>query len=495
LKFREKNIKEDLGIYDFTNLKSINYSFIQKSKNSFYPFLLQFSADILSIIFSFIFQYIIRFETGLINSDIKSKIYNDPMLLALPLVALIFYWIILFFFSGLYKNWFERSPFDEIFTILKITFFGTSLFFISLMLNNTRPRLLFLIHFFIFSTTTILFRTLARRFQRKLRKNKIINFPSLIIGNSKDANELLQKITSHPDWGYNILGVLDSNFITKLNQINEDYFIDKLNMFKPETIIIAKGLEDTNKLMMIANICSFNNIKLKIEPDLYHIFTGQTKAQNIYGIPFIEISTQILKPWQEVAKRIFDVVFSVIVLVLGSPFWLLTMLIIRIESKGNTIFKQERVGKDGKIFKIYKFRSMISEEEQLKRNQWTIWTAVNDPRVTKFGKFIRKTHLDEVPQFFNVLIGDMSVVGPRPENAKLMKEFTEEVPSFPRRLKVRPGITGWWQIKYTTYEFNIQEIENRLKDDFYYIENMSIRFDIEIIIRTVWCVIKGHGQA
>ncbi|MCX6146032.1 MAG: sugar transferase, partial [Candidatus Kapabacteria bacterium] len=200
-------------------------------------------------------------------------------------------------------------------------------------------------------------------------------------------------------------------------------------------------------------------------------------------------------PWQEVAKRIFDVIFSAIVLVLGSPFWLLTMLIIRIESKGNTIFKQERVGKDGKIFKIYKFRSMISEEEQLKRKQWTIWTAVNDPRVTKFGKFIRKTHLDEVPQFFNVLIGDMSVVGPRPENAKLMKEFTEEVPSFPRRLKVRPGITGWWQIKYTTYEFNIQEIENRLKDDFYYIENMSIKFDLEIIIRTVWCVIKGHGQA
>lgn len=495
MNFGETHIKQDLGIYDFTNLKSINYSFVQKSKNSLYPFLLQFSADVLAIIVSFIFQYIIRFETGLINSELKSKIHNDPMLLVLPLFALIFYWIILFFFSGLYKNWFERSPFDEIFTILQVTFFGTSLFFISLMLNNTRPRLLFLIHFFVFSITVILFRTIARRYQRKLRRNKKITFPSLIIGNNKDANELLQKINSHLDWGYDILGVLDSNFNTNPDQKKEDYFIDQLNLFKPETIIIAKGFDDTNKLMMIANICSFNNIRLKVEPDLYHIFTGQTKAQNIYGIPFIEISTQILKPWQEVAKRIFDIIFSLLVLVLGSPFWLLTMIIIRIESKGNAIFKQERVGKDGKIFKIYKFRSMISEEEQLKRKQWTIWTAVNDPRVTKFGKFIRKSHLDEIPQFFNVLIGDMSVVGPRPENAKLMKEFTEEVPSFPRRLKVRPGITGWWQIKYTTYEFNIQEIENRLKDDFYYIENMSIKFDIEIIIRTVWCVIKGHGQA
>ncbi len=123
------------------------------------------------------------------------------------------------------------------------------------------------------------------------------------------------------------------------------------------------------------------------------------------------------------------------------------------------------------------------------------WTTVNDPRVTKFGKLIRKTHIDEVPQFLNVLIGDMSIVGPRPEQPHFVKDFSREIPYYKRRLKVRPGITGWWQVKYQAHVLNVEEIENRLKDDFYYIENMSIKFDIEIIIRTVWCVLTGHGQA
>ncbi len=478
-----------------SNFKEINYSFVQKNKNTFYPFLLQFSADIISVLISFIIQFYIRFESELINSDYKTKIHNDPTLLILPLLALMIYWVVLFFFSGLYKNWFERSPFDEIFTIIQVTFIGTSLFFISLMLNNTKPRLLFVIHFLVFSITTIIFRTIARRIQRVFRRKNIITFPSLIIGNKSDANVLLEKIKKHTDWGYNILGILDSNFSNSVGQSKEDYFIEQLNIFKPETIIIAKGLDESQKLLMIANICSYNNIRLKIEPDLYHIFTGQTKAQNIYGIPFIEISTQILKPWQEVAKRIFDIVFSLFVLILGAPIWLIIMFIVNLESKGGALYKQDRVGKDGQNFKIYKFRSMVSVEEQLKRNQWTVWTSVNDPRVTKFGWFLRKSHLDEIPQFYNVLMGDMSVVGPRPELASLVREFSEQVPSYPRRLKVRPGITGWWQIKYTSYELNIQEIENRLKDDFYYIENMSIKFDIEIIIRTIWLVFKGHGQA
>ena len=122
------------------------------------------------------------------------------------------------------------------------------------------------------------------------------------------------------------------------------------------------------------------------------------------------------------------------------------------------------------------------------------WTQVNDPRVTKFGRFIRKSHLDEIPQFWNVLIGDMSVVGPRPEQPKIVEELTRELPYYKRRLIVRPGITGWWQVKYTVYEFSVEEVKNRLKDDFYYIENLSLQLDFEIIVRTVWLVVKGHGQ-
>jgi len=228
---------------------------------------------------------------------------------------------------------------------------------------------------------------------------------------------------------------------------------------------------------------------VKIEPDLYDIFTGQVRTLPIYGIPLIEISSQLLKPWEAAVKRLFDIVFSLLVIILGLPFWLLFALIIKLESKGPVFYTQKRTGKNGNEFRIYKFRSMFTNIPKEAG-----WTVVNDPRVTKFGKFIRKSHLDEIPQFWNVLIGDMSVVGPRPEQPKFVEEFSNEISYYKRRLKVRPGITGWWQIQYQPYELSLEEIKNRLKDDFYYIENMSLKLDIEIVVRTVYCVIKGHGQ-
>jgi exopolysaccharide biosynthesis polyprenyl glycosylphosphotransferase len=187
----------------------------------------------------------------------------------------------------------------------------------------------------------------------------------------------------------------------------------------------------------------------------------------------------------------FDIAFSFLVIVVGMPLWLLVALIIKLESKGPVFYTQPRVGKNEKIFKIFKFRSMVKDADRQKQK----WTSVNDPRVTSFGRFIRKTHLDEIPQFWNVLRGDMSIVGPRPEQPRFVEQFSQEIPYYKRRLKVRPGITGWWQVKYSAHILDTEEIENRLKDDFYYIENMSLRLDIEIVIRTVWCVIAGHGQA
>ncbi|MFA5510946.1 MAG: sugar transferase, partial [Candidatus Kapaibacterium sp.] len=241
----------------------------------------------------------------------------------------------------------------------------------------------------------------------------------------------------------------------------------------------------------IVSFASDNHIKVKVDPDLYDIFTGQAKTQMLYGIPLIEIRTQLMKPWQEVIKRIFDVIFSLTFIILGLPLWLLVALIVKLDSKGPVLYSQPRVGKNGKIFKIYKYRSM--SYEPLPKDQK--WTSKNDPRVTRFGKFIRKTHIDETPQFFNVLMGDMSVVGPRPEQPKFVDEFSKLLPYYNRRHKVRPGITGWWQVTSTGYELSLEEVTSRIKDDFYYIENMSLKLDFEIVIRTVWCVLKGHGQA
>ncbi|MCK5740736.1 MAG: sugar transferase, partial [Chlorobi bacterium] len=206
--------------------------------------------------------------------------------------------------------------------------------------------------------------------------------------------------------------------------------------------------------------------------------------------PLIEVNTQLLKKWQEALKKVLDIVFSALVLILGSPVWLLVAIIVKLDSPGPVFYKQERVGKNGRLFMMFKYRSMVPDAEK----GGPRWTSVNDTRVTKFGKFLRSSHLDEVPQFLNVLIGEMSLVGPRPERPVFVEKFSEMIPYYKRRLVVRPGITGWWQVKYTTYVESKEEIENRLKDDFFYIENMSMKLDIEIIVRTVFLVLKGHGQ-
>jgi exopolysaccharide biosynthesis polyprenyl glycosylphosphotransferase len=307
----------------------------------------------------------------------------------------------------------------------------------------------------------------------------------------------MKKTINSKAWGYKVIGIVINDddapkqkpvninilgYVSEIKQILEEY--------NPEELIITKDHQNTKELYDIVTLADDMGIRVKVEPDLYDIFTGQAKVQMLYGIPLIEIKSQIIKRYQEIFKRAFDIVFSLLVLIIGMPLWLLVALLIKIDSKGKILFTQYRVGRFGKEFKMYKFRSMKQGSEKEKKA-----TAVGDPRVTKFGRFIRKTHLDEIPQFYNVLIGDMSVVGPRPEIKYNVDKFAEALPQYKRRHKVRPGITGWWQVNYGPHVLDLAEIENRLKDDFYYMENYSLTLDVEIVARTVWCVFKGHGQA
>jgi len=472
------------------NLNSIRYKFS--------PPFLQLVMDIISIFISYSIQYYIRFQSGWFSIPIEFQF--DTFLLGF--IFLIIYWFLFFWFSGLYKNWYIRSPFDEFFTIIKVTFFGSFVFFFIWLFDSEskEPRLLFLIFFFIFSIIVILGRYIARVIQRELRKKGIITIPSIIVGTYKNALELYEQISNSKSWGYkvNAIILLDDNLddienrkdnllkIFELDRIDE--VIEKENPF--EMLISVKSPK--HKLLLeIVNKAAEKGIIVKIIPDLYDYFTGQVRTLHLYGIPLIEINTQILKPWQELGKRIFDIIFSLVVLIVGLPIWLLIALIIKLESKGPVFYRQIRTGVNGKEFKMIKFRSMVADAEKKTGPQWT---KVNDPRVTKFGRFLRSSHLDEIPQFINVLLGDMSIVGPRPERPVFVEKFSKLVPAYKRRLVVRPGITGWWQVKYTTYVESIEEIENRLKDDFFYIENISFKLDFEIIIRTIFLVFKGHGQ-
>jgi exopolysaccharide biosynthesis polyprenyl glycosylphosphotransferase len=464
---------------------------IDKFKNRSFPIIMQMWADTISVTISFLLQYYFVFSSGILY---KPGVPNYGIV-ALGLLFVNLYWFALFYFSGLYKNWYERSPFEEFFTIIKTTFIGILIIYILVITNTTKqPRLSFLFYFFNITFITIALRLVVRKIQKKLRSKGLISMSAVVIGTEAKINSIKSDTIISQSWGLNVIGgVLSQNHYPNSENIigrigDLEQIIDTYN---PEVIIMADAEMNHKTMFQIVNLCSERNIRCKIEPDLYSIFTGQTKTHNIYGIPFIEISPQLMKNWEQTTKRMFDIIFSSVVLLLGFPFWLLVALAIRLESKGNIFYTQDRVGKDGKLFRMIKFRSMVPNADKIGGG----WTEVNDKRVTKFGKLLRKTHLDEIPQFLNVIKGDMSIVGPRPEQPHLVEEFSKTYPFYKRRLKVRPGITGWWQVKYTPYTFDIKEIEGRLKDDFYYIENMSIKFDIEIVIRTVWCVIKGHGQA
>jgi exopolysaccharide biosynthesis polyprenyl glycosylphosphotransferase len=459
---------------------------------------MQLVADIISVLLSYSVQYYIRFNSGLFGPTVN---FRFDVFIS-PAVVLLIYWLLFFWFSGLYKNWYIRSPFDEFFTILRVTFIGSFIIFFIWYLDsdNKEPRMLFLVNFVILSIIVILGRYTARVVQRTLRAKEIVVIPAIIAGTHDKATELYNKIQSATNWGYRIIGCIltygydsyqqdDNNGINILGkQENLEEILDKYN---PKEVLISEDNPKHSFMLKLVSNCADRKITVKIIPDLYDFFTGQAKTLHLYGIPLIEINTQLLKPWQEIAKRIFDIVFSLIILLIGIPIWFLLALIIKIESKGSVFYLQDRIGKNGKKFKIIKFRSMVQDAE---KKSGPKWAQVNDPRVTKVGKFLRKSHLDEMPQFLNVLKGDMSIVGPRPERPVFVEKFSNIVPFYKRRLVVRPGITGWWQVKYTTYVESKEEIEGRLKDDFFYIENMSFQLDIEIILRTIFLVFKGHGQ-
>ncbi len=470
-------------------------------KSKIFPFLLQLSLDVIGIIIWFIlcFSYFINFKI-----EQRGDSFSIPVeYIFLVAIAMVFYWLGVFFFTGQYRNWYEKSPFDELYSLVRVSFFGFLILLFPILLDaGSTPKMHLILYYGLFLSTIFLGRLISRYLQKKFRIKELISIPTVIIGTYKKAAEFYGKTKTSKSWGYRSLGiVLTSETEYEIWHDEGDKSIPMLgkvdnlqkiiDTYQPSEVIISTVKPKHSLLVEIVSQCADNNLKVNIEPDLYDIFTGQTRAQNLYGIPLIEVSTQLLKPWQEVIKRIFDITFSLAIIILGFPLWALVASIIKLESKGPIFYTQPRVGKDGKVFKIYKFRSMVTNADKQKQQ----WTSVNDPRVTKFGWFTRKTHLDEVPQFLNVLIGNMSVVGPRPEQPKYVEEFSKEVSYYKRRLKVRPGITGWWQVKYTAHELNVEEIKNRLKDDFYYIENMSLKLDIEIIIRTVFIMFKLHGQA
>jgi Undecaprenyl-phosphate glucose phosphotransferase len=250
-----------------------------------------------------------------------------------------------------------------------------------------------------------------------------------------------------------------------------------------DEVIIALPLQAHHKYAQIINICDNAGVKTLIIPDFFDILPARPYFDNFAGMPLINIRDIPLDELSNrVLKRAFDIVFSIFAIIITSPVMLFAAIGIKLTSPGPVIFSQERMGLDRKIFKMYKFRTMhVSDKE----TSDTVWTVENDPRRTKFGAFLRKTSIDELPQFFNVLKGDMSVVGPRPERPYFVDQFREEIPKYMVKHHIRPGITGWAQSNGLRGDTSIHD---RIQHDLYYIENWSFGFDLKIILKTI---IKG----
>ena len=326
-----------------------------------------------------------------------------------------------------------------------------------------------------------------RIFLRSLRTNGYNQKHVLLIGYSRAAEGFIDRVSVNPEWGYHIQGILDDHrpagFAYKKVQVlgPTNHLEDFLASNTLDEIAITLSIKEYSNLEQIVAACEKSGVHTKFIPDYNNIIPTIPYMEDLQGLPVIHIRhVPLTGVFNATMKRIVDLAGALFGLIVFSPLMLVTALLIKITSPGPVLFSQERIGLHNRPFKMYKFRSMEVQDPGRERSQWT---TPHDPRVTPVGRFIRKTSIDEMPQFFNVLIGDMSLVGPRPERPLFVEKFKEEIPRYMIKHQVRPGLTGWAQVNGYRGDTSITK---RIEHDLYYIENWSLGFDFKIMFLTVF---------
>lgn len=436
---------------------------------------------------------------GIFNSYYLRYVWSDHKLY-IGVIVIPLFWLMLHGLIGLYRNVYRKSRLREFLQVMTTSVFGVLILFFTLLLDDEvleyrnyyqYVSVLFVLHF---GLTAIFRFVLSSRVAYQIKSRKI-GFPTILVGSGQRAQKIYDELISakksegHFFEGYvNINGEETSiDGLKKLGSKNN--LIEIIKELKIKEVLIAIEENQKTEIAEILSILDGENIVIKVIPNLYQHLAGMVKMGNVFGAVLIEIKIDVLPPWQKFIKRLFDILTSVFILVLGFPFYLLIGLLVKFSSEGPMFFSQERIGLGGKPFNIFKYRSMRIDAEA----EGPQLSKENDPRITALGKLLRKTRIDEFPQFWNVLKGDMSLVGPRPERQFFINQITEKAPHYRRLHRIKPGITSWGQIKYG-YAENVDEMVERLQYDLLYLENISIVLDLKILIYTVLIMFQARGK-
>jgi len=426
-----------------------------------------------------------------------ARFIDDPNFIAGGLVVSCF-WVFVFTLTNSYHNIYEKSRTSEVLKTLIISLFGNIFLFFLLVLNDNISdyKDYYYLIWALFSThiiPTLTFRLILLFKAKTDMRNGKVSFSTLLIGNHKDLPALYKEIVDNKqNHGLDIQAILTDSpeKITDkpLLRGSSNNISPLIESHSYRYAILALSREEKDKMPQYIRLLDENGIAIKLLPELTDSLTGNIKLTNPVGAQLVDVDTDIMKPWQRVVKRGFDLFVSLSALLLLSPLMIAIAILVKRSSPGPVLYRQERIGFKGKPFTIYKFRSMYVDAEahgpQLSKD--------GDERTTGIGHFIRKYRLDELPQFYNVLTGEMSLVGPRPERAYFARQIIAQAPEYKYVYKIKPGITSWGMVRYG-YASNTKEMLERMKYDLLYINNFSLLMDLRILIYTVLTVIKGRG--
>ena len=419
---------------------------------------------------AYFFSWYLRFKSGFFVQDVgvlPAKTYFSALFLIIP------GYLLLYSIFQLYMPRRVKSYRKELMDIIRANGIGFMIFILVLYFIKQEhfSRQMLCIFFFINISLEFASRYLIRTILWKMRKQGLNQKHILMIGESQMAEQYMDRLRENPKWGYQVFAHLKDE--EKLERILEGNELDE--------VVIALRAEDYGKLERIVDVCEKAGVHTKMIPDFGNVISTRPYIEDVQGIPVIHVRRVPLNIMRNrAAKRAVDLIGATVAIILFSPVMLLTVLVVALTEEGSVIYRQERVGLHNQVFYMYKFRSMIMQDEEKEKAEWS---TRNDPRITPVGKLIRRTSIDELPQLFNVLKGEMSLVGPRPERPQFVQKFRDEIPRYMVKHQVRPGMTGWAQIN--GYRGNTS-IEKRIEYDLYYIENWTMVFDMKLLILTIF---------